>query len=813
MALRVPVKWLQDYVDIDLPPEELAERLTVAGLEVEAVEAIGAQWDRDKVLVGEVTAVAPHPNADRLCLVTATAGGGHEVAVVTGAPNMLRYREEPLPPEPLKSPLALVGAELIDGHATDGRTLKLKAGNIRGVRSEGMVCSEKELGLSDDHEGILLLPPDAPTGTPLEDYLGDHVLEFDIKGGFAHLMSVFGVAREAAALTGKPLDGRVLEQWRDEALRITGEPDYVRLEIADPDLCARYTAVRVEGITVQPSPFWLQQRLIRAGQRPINAVVDVTNYVMLELGQPMHAFDLQRLSESIVVRWARNGETMALLDGRTVELDERTLVIADASGPVAMAGIMGGEATAVGSETRDIFLESACFLPAALAGRARHYACHTDSSHRFERGVDPQLQQLAVERATALILRICGGQPGPAHDTVESEALPQRDPITLRSARIERLLGDRPRRGEVEEILLRLGLKVSANENGWTATPPSWRYDLSIEADLIEEIARLRGYNRAPRTHGVLVPRIAPTPESRRPVDAVRDLLVDRDYREVITYSFVDEELQRRLEPETAALALANPIASDMGVMRTSLWPGLIQTLRHNLNRQQERVRIFEIGRTWHPGVETLERDSVGGLVAGPVWEEQWGASERTADFFDVKADLEALLGPRVSARCVFEAASDPALHPGQCARVRIDGASAGWLGTLHPRLQRELELESAPVLFELELAPLLEVGLPAYRPVSRYPSIRRDLALVVDEALPVAELLDSVREAAGEDLQDAFIFDVYRGKGVDSGRKSVALGLILQGLSRTLTDSEVEAATRAILDHLDQRHGATLRE
>ena len=788
--MRFPEQWLREWVDPKVDTEDLCERLTLLGLEVDSVEPAAAPFSG--VVIGEIRAVAKHPQAERLrvCLVS---DGSSEFQVVCAAPNAAPG---------LRAPLARAGAALPGG--------VIREAELRGVKSAGMLCSAHELGMSQDSEGLMALPPDAPLGQDLRSYakLDDTVIELELTPNRGDCLSIRGLAREVGAAWQLQPTAPAIETVpapRDDAFAVWLEA---------PHACPRYVGRVIRGVdTNAATPMWMTQRLQRAGIRPLSPVIDVTNYVMLELGQPMHAFDLQRLSESIVVRWARSGETLALLDGRTVELDERTLVIADASGPVAMAGIMGGEATAVGTETRDVFLESACFLPAALAGRARHYACHTDSSHRFERGVDPQLQQLAVERATALILRICGGQPGPTHDTVESEALPRRDPITLRSARIERLLGDRPRRGEVEEILLRLGLKVSANEAGWSATPPSWRYDLSIEADLIEEIARLRGYNRAPRTHGLLVPRIAPTPESRRPVDAVRDLLVDRDYREVITYSFVDEQLQRCLEPAIAALARANPISSDMGVMRTSLWPGLIQTLRHNLNRQQERVRVFEIGRTWHPGDDTPERDSVGGLVAGPVWQEQWGASGRAADFFDVKADLEALLGPRLSARCVFEAASDPALHPGQSARVRIDGVPAGWLGTLHPRLQTELELEAAPVLFELELAPLLEVGLPAYRPLSRYPSIRRDLALVVDEGQPVGELLASVREAAGEDLQDAFIFDVYRGKGVDSGRKSVALGLILQGLSRTLTDSEVEAATRAILDHLNQRHGATLRE
>lgn len=788
--MRFPERWLREWVDPKVDTEDLCERLTLLGLEVDSIERPESAFNG--VVVGEILAVQAHPQGDRLRVCRVSDGSG-ELQIVCAAPNAVAG---------LRAPVARVGATLPGG--------VIRPAELRGVQSTGMLCSARDLGLAQDSEGLMTLPGDAPVGQDFRTFAGldDPVIELELTPNRGDCLSIRGLAREVgAAWNLQPAAPAIppVTAPRDDAFAVWLEA---------PTACPRYVGRVIRNVdTAAPSPMWLTRRLEQAGIRPLSPVIDVTNYVMLELGQPMHAFDLRRLSESIVVRWARAGESLVLLDGRRVELDERTLVIADARGPVALAGIMGGEATAVDEDTRDLFLESACFLPAAVAGRARRYASHTDSSHRFERGVDPALQQLATERATALILEICGGQPGPAHDTVESEALPQRRPISLRAARVERLLGDRPGRGEVEDILLRLGARLGPSEAGWSVTPPTWRYDLAIEADLIEEIARLRGYNRAPRTHGLQVPRIAPAPESRRAADNVRDLLVDRDYHEVITYSFVDAELQQRLDPDTAPLALANPIASDMGVMRTRLWPGLIQALRHNRNRQQERVRIFEIGRIYRPGDGQRERDALGGLVAGPLWEEQWGVPDRDADFFDVKADIEALLGPALTARCRFEAADEPALHPGQSARIDLDGVPAGWLGVLHPRLQQGLELDGAPILFEFLLEPLLQVGLPAYRPVSRFPSIRRDLALVVDEALPARELLASVREAAGEDLQDAFIFDVYRGKGVDSGRKSVALGLILQGLSRTLTDSEVETATRAILDHLDRRHGATLRE
>lgn len=790
--MRFPEQWLREWVDPGVDTDDLCERLTLLGLEVDSVEPAAPPFSG--VVVGEILDVEPHPEADRLrlCLVS---DGSEEYRVVCGASNAAVG---------LRVPFAREGAELPGGD-------RIRRASLRGVESVGMLCSARELGLAQESEGLHELPGDAPIGQDLREYgrLDEAVIELELTPNRGDCLSIRGLAREVATAWRLEARGPRISDvaaTRDDAVAVW-------LEAAAD--CPRYVGRVIRDVdTSAPTPLWLAQRLQRAGIRPLSAVVDVTNYVMLELGQPMHAFDLRRLSESIVVRRAQPGERLDLLDGRTIEPDGETLVIADATGPVALAGIMGGITTAVDSGTRDIFLESACFQPAAVAGRARRYACHTDSSHRFERGVDPALQQLATERATALILDICGGKPGPTHDTVETGFLPQRQSITLRRDRVERLLGHCPPSADIEDMLRRLGLDVTTGGGGWTATPPSWRYDLLVEADLIEEVARVWGYNRMPRTHGLVVPQIAPMPEARRPVDGLRDLLVDRDYREVVTYSFVDPALQQLLEPETAGLALENPIASDMSVMRTGLWPGLLQTLRNNLNRQQERVRLFEIGRAFDPAREEgLELDVLGGLVAGPALPEQWGTDQREADFFDVKADVENLLQPSGPSRFDFVAERHPALHPGQSARILADGTPAGWLGVLHPRLQRGLELGRRAILFELEVAPLLTAELPAFSPVSRYPSIRRDLALVVDEEVPAGELLAGVREAAGEDLQDVFIFDVYRGKNVDSGRKSVALGLILQGLSRTLTDAEIEAATRTVLDLLHQRHGATLRE
>lgn len=791
--MRFPESWLREWVDPDVDTDDLCARLTLLGLEVDGHEPAGPPFT--DVVIGEILAVEPHPRADRLhiCVVS---DGADEYGVVCGAPNAARG---------LRVPFARVGAELPGD-------VRIRSAKLRGVQSDGMLCSGRELGLAQESEGLLELPADAPVGRDLREYLAldEAVIELELTPNRGDCLSIRGLAREAGTAWHLPVRAPAIEpvpMKSDEAVAVWLE---------DPAACPRYVGRVIRGVnTSAASPEWLIRRLERSGIRPLSMVVDVTNYVMLELGQPMHAFDLRRLSESIVVRWARSGETLELLDGRTVELDPQSLVIADASGPVALAGIMGGAPTAVTGATRDIFLESACFLPAAMAGRARRHGCHTDSSHRFERGVDPELQKLAVERATALIQSIGGGEAGPTHDTVEAAALPARPPIELRQSRLERLLGYSPRARDVEDILRRLGLTVEGGSHGdWRVTPPSWRYDLALEADLIEEVARVYGYNRAPRTHGAREPRIAATPESMRSPESLRDELAARDYREVITYSFVDPGLQGRVEPETESLALSNPISSDMGVMRTSLWPGLLQCLRHNLNRQQERVRIFEIGRVFRPHEEEqLEHDRLAGLVAGPVRDEQWGEPVRAVDFHDAKADVEALLSGAGAIEFAFAPARHPALHPGRSAQITADGTPAGWLGQLHPGLQKELELERAPILFELPVEVLRRARLPAFRPISRFPAIRRDLAVVVDEAVPARALLEGIREAAGEDLQDAFIFDVYRGKGVDSGRKSVALGLILQGLSRTLRDAEIESTVQSVLDHLYKQHGATLRE
>ncbi len=791
--MRFAESWLREWVATDLDTPALSERLTLLGLEVDSAEPAAPPFSG--VVVGRIDAVDPHPEADRLRVCQVDDGSGTRRQVVCGAPNASVG---------LHAPLAREGAVLPDG-------TEVRAATFRDVESRGMLCSATELGVAAAAGGLWDLGADAPIGADLRAHAGldDTIIDIDLTPNRGDCLSLRGIARELAAATDAPL--------------LAGEPEPVPARRGDeravtlvaPAACPRYAGRVIRGVTADMrSPQWLRRRLDQAGVRPIHPLVDVTQLVMLELGQPMHAFDLGLLGEGVEVRWGRDGESLRLLDERTVAVDGDTLVIADARGPIALAGIMGGSETAVSTATVDVFLESACFLPHALAGRARRYAAHTDSSHRFERGVDPALAPVALERATALIQAICGGEPGPVTDRTDPAHLPGRRSIELRAARLERLLGYAPDGDAVERMLTGLGMEVAVTADGWRARVPTWRYDLSIEADLVEEVARLHGYNRAPRSHPRQAVRIAPRSETRRSAAAVRDVLVERGYHEAVTYSFVDAGLDAALTPDAGRLELANPIASDMGVMRTTLWSGLLPTTAHNLNRQQERARLFELGRRFRAGTHGLEQsDAVAGLAVGPVWPEQWGAASRATDLFDVKGDVEALLAPLDPARFRFAAGGHPALHPGQCARIERDGRGVGWVGTLHPRLQRRLDLAQAPVLFEIELEALLDQPLPAFASVSRFPAIRRDLAIIVDENVASDAVLASVREAAPTELRDAFVFDDYRGKGIDSGRKGLALGLILQGLSRTLTDEEVDAATRDVLSHLKNNHAATLRE
>lgn len=792
--MRFSEQWLREWVDPPVDTAALTRDLSMMGLEVDAVLPAAPAFTG--VVVATVLGVEPHPEAGRLHVCAVDDGSGTSRRVVCGAPNVRAG---------MKAAYAPPGTTLPDG--TDiGRT------EIRGVASEGMLCSPAELGLSDDADGLLALAADAPAGADLRAYarLDDRIIDVELTPDRGDCLSVAGIARDVGARYRLPVAGPRIEP----VPAATDARQAVTLEA--PGDCPRYCGRVIEGVDPAAStPDWMAERLRRGGIRPLAALVDISNYVMLELGQPLHAFDRARLHGEVRVRRAREGERLVLLDEREVALDPETLVIADERGAVALAGIMGGAGSAVGDATRDVFLESACFLPPVMAGRARRYTAHTDAAHRFERGVDFELAPVAIERATQLILEIAGGTPGPSVDTVEPAQLPVRAPLRLRAARMRRLLGFEIAADEVEATLRALGLEVArADDDSWDVTPPSWRYDLGLEADVIEEVVRIHGCDRVPRTRPAHVARIGGGSERDVPLERLRRILVDRDWFEAVTYSFVDHALQRRFDPDSEPLALANPIASDMAAMRTHLWPGLVGALTHNLNRQQGRVRLFETGLRFLPRSDGLVQEAaLAGIAYGPAWPEQWGAETRAVDFYDVKGDVEALLAAAGPGRFRFAPDEHPALHPGQSARVLADGEPCGWLGTLHPGLQRALELAAAPVLFELDLRALLHAPPPAPRALSRFPAVRRDLAVIVDESVPAEAILAGVREAAPGDLREAFVFDVYRGPGIDSGRKSLALGLILQGLSRTLTDEEVEGATARVLEHLNNKHGATLRE
>jgi len=790
--MRFSFGWLREWVDAGLSPPQLGHQLTMAGLELDALEPAAPAFAG--VVVARVDAVGPHPYADKLKVCRVDDGNGL-LQVVCGAPNVH---------EGMVAPLARVGAQLPGDVAVE-------AAPLRGVESAGMLCSARELGLGEAQEGLMALPSDAPLGRSLWDYLAldDSVLEIDLTPNRADCLSIAGIAREVSALTGASLHSpevAPLAPQHDSQLPIT---------VDSPGGCPRYAGRVIRAIDPQAeTPVWMQERLRRSGIRSVAAVVDVTNYVMLELGQPLHAFDLDRLEGGIQVRQARADEPLTLLDGRTVALDPHVLVIADDAGAQAMAGIMGGQASAVGPDTRDVFLESAFFTPSSVAGRARRFGLHTDSSHRFERGVDPELQVIALERATELLLSIVGGDPGPVTRTEDPGQLPARAIITLRSERVRALLGTEVAAGEVERILTSLGCEVWPGDDGWIVRPPAFRFDLAIEADLIEEIARVHGYEAIPSSAQAFTPAMRWRPEGMLGLERLRAALVDRGYHEAITFSFVDRETDRLLMPDQEPLALSNPLSADLSVMRTTLWSGLVKALRHNINRQQARVRLFETGLRFVLREDGLAQETMfAGVAAGEVYPEQWGLPSRGVDFFDVKGDVEALLDlvPRGEA-VRFRQGEHPALHPGQRAAIDLGDRQLGWLGALHPTIAGALDLEGPIFLFELDAAMLRRGSLPHYRPLSRFPAIRRDLSLLVDEDVSAEAMAAAIRAAGAAHLREFHIFDVYSGQGIPTGRKSVALGLILQDLSRTLTDDEVDGSVRRIVSQLEQQLGASLR-
>lgn len=789
-------QWLRTMVDPQLDSAALGHLMTMAGLEVE--EAVPAGTAFSGVVVAEIVSAEKHPNADKLKVCQVNAGGGELLQIVCGAPNAAVG---------LKVPLAKVGASLPG--------FEIKSAKLRGVESFGMLCSARELGLSDDHAGLLALPESAVVGTDVRELLelDDTLFTIKLTPNRADCLSVSGVAREVAALTGAPLN---LPAITPVAAAIADQREIV---LEAPEACPRYCGRIIRGVNARAqSPEWMQRRLVRSGIRSISALVDITNYVMLELGQPLHVFDNDKLTGSIRVRKAAADEQLLLLNEQQIKIVPDTLVIADEQGPLALAGIMGGEHSGVSLDTQNVFLESAFFAPESIAGRARIYGFSSDASHRYERGVDFELAQRAAERATQLTLEICGGAAGPLVEACAPDSLPARPAVILRPARARKILGVSLSDAEMAALLQRLQLQVETDEQGnLRVTPPSFRFDIQIEEDLIEEVVRLHGYEQIP-----MVPptgRLAMLEKSDGPrsVWAVRERMMARGYQEVINYAFVEEAWEKDFCAVSEPVRLANPIASHLSVMRSSLIAGLVGSMALNRKRQLVRGRFFEIGRCFEKVAEASDAPVPGfhqpvrlaALAYGSVWEEQWGEKTRTVDFYDLKRDLETLFAP---VELSFEVCAHPALHPGRSAAILRDGVRVGVMGELHPQWVQKYDLATTPVVFEIELDAAMAAVVPQYREVSRFPVVSRDLALIVDQSVTSAELLAALRRDSAAIVQSVELFDMYQGKGVPEGKKSLAFRVLMQDTQRTLEDQEVDAAVSAMVAQAEQAVGAKLR-
>ncbi|MBI3478886.1 MAG: phenylalanine--tRNA ligase subunit beta [Nitrosomonadales bacterium] len=805
--MKFSEKWLRTWVNPTLSSDELGHALTMAGLEVEAQEAVAPAFDN--VVVAEVLDVVKHPNADRLNVCQVNVGEASPLTIVCGAANVAVG---------VKVPCARIGAVL------PGNFI-IKQAKVRNVESFGMLCSDKELGLAETSEGLWLLPSDAPVGKTLREYLelDDTLFTLKLTPNRSDCSGMVGIAREVSALTGcalKPLDIQTQPVTLSEQLPV---------HVADAQGCPLYCGRLVRGVNAAAAtPAWMLRRLERSGLRGISAVVDITNYVMLEMGQPMHAFDLARLSGGITVRRARKGEELTLLNEQELMLDEDVLVIADDTKALALAGIMGGQGSGVETTTCDVFLESAFFHPDAIAGRARRFGLATDSSFRFERGVDFAATRQAMERATQLLLEICGGSTGAISEVRGS--MPARHAIALRRSRVERVLGIALDNNQIADLFTRLRFEFTVNphlnpppegeeadaasarpllDDDYRVTPPSFRFDLSIEADLIEELARLYGYDNIPALAPQAVLTMLPCSETQRPLSRIQQTLVAREYQEIVSYAFVDAQIERELCGNLQPVALQNPIASNLAVMRSSLIAGLVGALRFNLNRKQARVRLFEIGACFAKADDGyVQTQRLSGLAYGAALTEQWGTAGRAVDFYDVKADVEALFAPQVLR---FVVAAHPALHPGRCAQIHCGEQAVGWIGELHPQWQQQYDMAQSAVWFEVELGALTRTTVPRMSEIAKFLPVRRDLAVLVDEPVAVQTLLDAMRQAAAPYVGEIALFDVYRGKGVEQGKKSLAFRVLLQDTHKTLTDSEIEPSIAQLVAVL-QKLGAQLR-
>lgn len=789
--------WVREWVNPAIGTEQLCEQITMLGLEVDGVENIAGEFNG--VAVGEVVECAQHPDADKLRVTKVNVGDERLLDIVCGAPNCRQG---------LKVACAVEGA-LLPGD------FKIKKTKLRGQPSEGMLCSFRELGISEDHSGIIELPQDAPIGMDLRQYLqlDDKAVEISLTPNRADCLSIRGIAREIGVVNNLAVNEPHFTPVQPTVA------DKVAIEMSAPEACPRYLLRVVKNVNIKAAtPNWMKEKLRRCGLRSIDPIVDITNYILLELGQPMHAFDAAKISQPVQVRMAKDGEELVLLDGGTAKLQNNTLLIADQKGPLAMAGIFGGEASGVNGETKDVILEAAFFAPLAITGRARQYGLHTDSSHRFERGVDFMLQHKAMERATALLLEICGGEAGEICEAVSEQHLPKLKQVQLRRAKLDSLLGHHIDTPIVTQIFERLGLAVQYADDVWTVTSASWRFDIEIEEDLIEEVARIYGYNSIPNNAPLAHLHMKDIPEYLLEMARMRTAFVDSDYQEIVSYSFVDPEVQQLLHPEQNALILPNPISREMSAMRVSLLPGLLTTTAYNQNRQQNRVRIFESGLRFIPDATAengiRQEYVIGALIVGDKRPVHWEHKGENVDFFDLKGDLERILSlTKAGNRLRFVAKSYAALHPGQSAAIMLDDKEIGFIGTVHPKVVQQLGLSGKPIVFEIEWAAIAEREVPSAKEISRFPANKRDIAVVVDDAIPAGEVLETCRQAGGKQLVNVNLFDVYQGSNLPEGKKSLAISLTIQDTEKTLEEKDINAVISVVLAELKQRFNAYLRD
>jgi phenylalanyl-tRNA synthetase beta chain len=807
--MQFPESWLREFCNPSLTTQALADTLTMAGLEVEELQPVAPPFTG--IVVGEIKEAVQHPDADRLRICQVDVGQGALLNIVCGAPNARVG---------IKIPCATVGAELPPGE--DGKPFKIKVGKLRGVESQGMLCSAKELKIADDNGGLLELPADAPLGQNIREYLNldDTLMTLKLTPNLAHCLSVYGIAREVSALTGAPLKAPTFP-----SIAATNH-DTLAVKISAPDLCGRFSGRVVRGVnTKAQTPAWMVNHLARCGQRSVSSLVDISNYVMFELGRPSHIFDLDKIQDGLDVRWGKAGEQLKLLNGNTVTVDDKVGVIADAHQVESLAGIMGGDATAVNDDTQNIYIEAAFWWPSAIAGRSRRFNFSTDAGHRFERGVDPELTVEHIERITQLVIDICGTPTttvGPIDD--QRVNMPVAKPVTLRVARAEKVIGMPLTQQRVADALRGLGLPVTEGEGTVTVQPPSFRFDLQIEEDLIEEVARMVGYNNLPTTPPLAPITASVCQEAQRSPHALRHHLAALGYQETINYSFVDERWEHELAGNANPIKLLNPIASQMSVMRSTLLGSLLNVVKFNVDRKASRVRVFELGRVFHKDASVQNTDTtvqgfdqpmhVAGIAFGSAAPLQWGTKEQAADFFDVKADVEALLAPAVPQ---FEAAEHPAMHPGRCAKVLVNGQAVGHVGELHPRWRQSWELTQAPVMFELSLDAVLHRDVPKSTGVAKFPNVERDIAVIVKDSVTHAQLMAAVHAAKTQGLlRNAVLFDVYRPK-VESAamamdEKSLAVRLTLNSDEATLNEAQIEGVVQAVLAELATQVSARLR-